>query len=170
MHFQRILKYNWYNANKKNHQIIWTRPMSIGTRCHQVAMYIVYESHLQMLCESPSTYYKEKETTEFISRIPTTWDETVTLYGKVSDYIVIARRSGDTWYLGAMTDGEAREFNMEFSFLPEGDYNISIIKDGTNVDKYAQDYKTETLSISNVDTYNIKMAGGGGFVAIISKK
>mgnify|MGYP002639560839 CR=1 FL=1 len=158
------------NANEKNHQIIWTRPMSIGTRCHQVAMYVVYESSLQMLCESPSTYYKEKETTEFISRIPTTWDETIALYGKVSDYIVIARRSGDNWYIGGMTDDRAREFDIGFSFLPEGEFNITIMKDGINTDKHAQDYKVETITVSNVDTYHIKMAEGGGFAAIISKK
>ncbi len=93
-----------YLCMEENHQINWTRPMSIGTRCHQVAMYIVYESPLHMLCESPNIYYHEKETTQFISKIPTTWDETIALYGKVSDYIILARRSGDYWYIGGTTD------------------------------------------------------------------
>ena len=158
------------NAHEKNHQINWTRPMSIGTRCHQVAMYIVYESPLQMLCESPSTYYKEKETTELISKIPTTWDETIALYGKVSDYIVIARRSGDTWYLGGMTDEESREFEVELSFLDDGEYTITIMKDGINADKHAQDYTLEISTVTNMESYNVKMEVGGGFAAIISKK
>jgi len=158
------------NATPDNHRVSWPRPMSVGTRCHQVAMYVIYESPLQMLCESPSTYRKEQETTTFISRIPVTWDETKVLDAHVGDYIVIARRHGDQWFLGAMTDGSSREFEVELSFLEEGDYTLEYMQDGPNTDRYAQDYRYGTKEISESTQLQIKLASGGGWAAIISKK
>jgi alpha-glucosidase len=158
------------NATDKNHRISFDRPMSLGTRCHQVAMYVVYESALQMLCESPSTYYKEEETTKFISQIPTIWDETRVLEAEVADYMVIARRKNDTWYIGAMTDQSPREIEIDFSFLGEGDYVMEVMRDGPNTHRYAQDYIYESSSVNKLHQQKIQLASGGGFAAIISQK
>ena len=159
-----------HNRTIDNHVISWNRPASIGTRCHQVAMYVVFESPLQMLCESPSTYYKEDETTRFISKIPTTWDETILLDAKVGDFILIARRYGDSWYLGAMTDSIERMFNVTFDFLDDGTYNINSMCDGTNATRYAEDYTINSTEIDNGSNLTIELASGGGFAAIITKK
>lgn len=158
------------NATADNHRISFNRPMSLGTRCHQVAMYVVYESPLQMLCESPSTYYKEETTTKFISKIPTVWDEAIVLDAKVADYILIARRKDDIWYLGAMTDWTPRELEIDFSFLEEGKYTMEMMSDGFNTDRFAQDYRYETMEIDNVSSKKIKLASGGGWAAIITKR
>ena len=158
------------NATANNHKISFYRPMSLGTRCHQVAMYVVYESPLQMLCESPSTYYKEEETTKFISKIPTVWDETKVLDAKVADYVLIVRKKDDTWYIGAMTDWTPRELEIDFSFLEEGSYIMEVMCDGDNAHNYAQDYNFETMEINSTSHIKIKLASGGGWAAIISKK
>lgn len=158
------------NAQLNNFSIVFNRPMSLGTRCHQVAMYVIYESALQMLCDSPSTNYKETETIEFISKIPTTWDKTIALDAKVGDYVLIARRKGDTWYVGAMTDWTSRELDVNLSFLPEGDYNVEIMRDGVNANRYAQDYIKETIEVTNTTMIKISLASGGGWAAIIKKK
>jgi len=143
--------------------------MSLGTRCHQVAMYVVYESPLQMLCDAPSAYLKEKETTEFISKIPSVWDETKVLEAKVADYIIIARRKGKTWYIGGMTDWTARNFEIDLSFLAKGEYNMEVMKDGANANRFGEDYKKDKLKVSSKSKVKIKMATGGGWAAIISK-
>ena len=130
-----------YETGGPNFAPLFTRPMSLGTRAHQVAMYVVFEAPLQMLCESPTIYYKEQETVDFITQIPTIWDETVVLEGAVSDYIVVARRKGDDWYLGAMTDWTGRDFELNLSFLGDGDYGMQAYQDGLNASRNAQDYK-----------------------------
>ncbi len=157
------------NEHERYHSINFNRPVAIGTRAHQVAMYVVYEAPLQMLCENPSIYHKEQATVDFISQIPTTWDETKVLHGKVGDYIVIARRKGDKWYIGAMTDGSARDFELDMSFLDSNEYTMQSFKDGINVDMFAQDFKIEKSKVNNTSKVNIKLAKGGGWSAIISK-
>ena len=96
----------------------------MGTRCHQLAMYVVYESPLQMLADSPSNYLREPETMEFLGRSPRVWDETRVLDAKIADYVVVARRSGRDWYVGAMTDWTPRELEIDFSFLPAGSFQM----------------------------------------------
>jgi Glycoside hydrolase 97. len=108
------------NAQKKNYKPIFDRPMSMGTRCHQLAMYVAYESPLQMLCDNPSNYRKEPECMKFLSAVPAVWDETKVLDAKISDYLLLARRKGKEWYLGAMTDWDARTLQFDLSFLPKG--------------------------------------------------
>ncbi len=157
------------NADSINHLISFERPMSLGTRCHEVAMYVVYEAPMQMMCESPSTYRKEQETVDFLKRIPTVWDETRVLGGVVSDYILVARRKDQTWYIGAMTDWTARELTVDLSFLEEGQYNMTVMKDGMNADRFAQDYKKERYEVSRTDKIPVVMASGGGWAAIIEK-
>jgi alpha-glucosidase len=129
------------DTNENNYAISFTRPMSMGTRAHQVAMYVVFESPLQMMCESPTLYYQEQETVDFITQIPTIWDETIVLDGAVADYIVVARRSGEDCYIGAMTDWTARDFEIDLSFLDNGEYLMQSFKDGINVDRHPQDNK-----------------------------
>ncbi len=158
------------NVHEENFMVRYERPMALGTRAHQMAMYVIYEAPLQMLSDSPSNYYKEKECTSFIARIPTTWEETKVLEAKISDYILLARRSGDNWYVGGMTDEGQRIFTMDFSFLEEGgNYEIEWIEDGINSDRIAKDYLKKTQSVKQGDVLEINMNSGGGWVAIITR-
>jgi len=158
------------NAQEKNFQMIFTRPMSMGTRCHQLAMYVVYESPLQMLADSPSHYLEEKECLKFLSKVPCVWDETHVLDARVADYILIARKSGEEWYLGAMTDWTPRELDVDLNFLPAGEFEAAIYKDGLNAHRYGNDYKKDIIPISNQKRLKIKLAPGGGWVARIYLK
>ena len=157
------------NKQSDNFAISFERPMSLGTRAHQVSMYVIYEAPLQMLCESPSRYYQEQETVDFISQIPTTWDETVVLKGSVGNYIALARRNGDKWYLGAMTDWNSRALQLDLSFLGDGVFEMEIFKDGANANRFAEDYKKETMKVNKNSSITAKMASGGGWAAIITK-
>ena len=157
------------NKHSKNFMPSFFRPMGLGTRCHQLAMYVVYEAPLQMLCESPSRYRQEQETVDFITSIPTTWDETRVIEAAVSDYIVIARRKGEDWFLAAMTDDSPREFNIELDFLAEGAYDMEVFKDGVNARNYAEDYKREIKKVKRNDTLGLSLVGGGGWIAQIRK-
>jgi len=159
-----------YETGGPNYAALFTRPMSFGTRAHQVAMYVVFEAPIQMLCESPTIYYKEQETVDFITQIPTLWDETLVLEGAVSDYIIVARRKGDNWYLGAMTDWTARDFDIDLSFLGQGEYEMKSLRDGINAHRNAQDYKIETNNVNQNSKIGINLSGGGGYSAIIIKK
>jgi len=156
------------NRQDSNYNISFERPMSQGTRAHQVAMYVIYEAPLQMLCESPSRYYEEQETVDFIVQIPTTWDETIVLHGSMGDYIALARRKGDNWYLGAMTDWTPRELELNLSFLKEGTFRMEVFKDGINADRFAEDYKLQTLEVNKNSKISVQMSAGGGWTAIIS--
>ncbi|RIJ50866.1 glycoside hydrolase family 97 protein [Maribellus luteus] len=158
------------NTTKKNFREVFTQPMSSGTRCHQLAMYVVFESPLQMLCDNPSNYYREPECMKFLSVVPSVWDDTKVLQGKVGDYVAIARRSGDTWYIGAMTDWDARDLSLDLDFLGDGNYSMSVWKDGVNADKHAADFAQENQDVNSASKINIKMAPGGGWAAIIEKK
>lgn len=157
------------NANPRSFAINHFRPMGLGTRAHEVAKYFVYESALQMYCDSPSRYLQEKETTEYITRVPSVWDETIALDGVVGDYILVARRNGNTWYIGAMTDGSARKLSVELSFLPKGKHKARIYQDGANAHNIAIDFKIVDKTVTSADTLEIEMAPGGGWSAIISK-
>jgi alpha-glucosidase len=155
------------NAQEKDFQPIFNRPMSMGTRCHQLAMYVVYESPLQMLADSPSNYLREPECMEFLAKVPTVWDETKVLDAKVADYVLVARKNGTQWYVGAMTDWTARELTVDFSFLEPGWHSIDVYKDGINADRWGNDYKHDTTKISASDKMKIKLAPGGGWAAVI---
>ncbi|HLY68320.1 MAG TPA: glycoside hydrolase family 97 protein [Puia sp.] len=158
------------NAQTADWAPIYSRPMSLGTRCQQLAMYVVYESPLQMLCDNPSNYYREKECTEFIAKVPSVWEETIPLNGKVGEYISVARQAtnGD-WYVGAMTDWSSRDMELSFSFLENGNYQIEIFQDGINANRVAQDYTKIIQSIKKGDTLKIHLAPGGGWAARIYK-
>lgn len=155
------------NAQKENYSINFTKPMSMGTRAHQIALYTIFESPLQMLSDNPSNYLANKSSTEFISQIPTTWDETIAIDGAVGDYVILARRKNNNWYIGAITDWDEREFEIKLDFLNDSKYSISIASDGINANKYASDIKFEKSIVTKGDKIKIKMAKGGGYSAIL---
>ncbi len=158
------------NKNSKDFAISFSHPMSQGTRCHQLAMYVCYDAPLQMLNDSPSNYYKETECTTFISQMPTVWDNTKILDAKVGDYILTARQKDNNWYLGALTDWTARSLDVDFSFLGEGTYELEIMQDGINAEVSCNDYKRIVRQVTKADKLNIQLASGGGWAAICRKK
>ncbi|MEH3112203.1 glycoside hydrolase family 97 C-terminal domain-containing protein [Pedobacter terrae] len=123
-----------------------------------------------MLCDSPDNYAKEQECTDFISAIPTVWDRTLVLNGEVGQYITTARQKDNTWYLGALTNWEARKLDLDLSFLGSGDYAAEIYQDGVNANKIATDYKKLRIEIPADRKLSIQMAQGGGFAMKIFKK
>jgi len=153
------------NATRKTFAPINSQPMALGTRCQQLGMYVVYEGPLQMLSDSPSNYLREPETMEFLAAVPTTWDETKVLDAKISQYVLLARRNGDDWYVGAMTDWTPRDLEVDFSFLPEGSFTLDAYQDGVNADRNASDYKKSTQQITRATKLKIHLAPGGGFAA-----
>ena len=144
-------------------------PMSQGTRCHQLAMYVVFVAPLQMLADNPTAYMKEQESTDFIAKVPTTFDKTVPLAGAVSEYVAVAREKNNVWYVGAMTNWNERDITINFSFLGKGNYEAVIFKDGVNADRDATDYKKEITKITSADTMKIHLAPGGGWAATITE-
>ncbi len=158
------------NVTKADFRPSNSMPVSKGTRCHQLGMYVVYEAPLQMMADSPTAYMKEQESTNFISQIPTTFDETVALDGKVGEYVAIARRKGDIWYVGGLSNWSSREMTVDLSFLDKGVYTAEIFRDGINADKDPTDYKREIINVTSSDKLKVKMANGGGFAIIISRK
>ena len=155
------------NATRSNYRPVNNEPMSQGTRCRQLAQYVVFESSLNMLCDSPSSYMREQECLEFIADIPTVWDETKGVCGKVGEYIVMARRSGDVWYVGGMTGWDSRSLELSLDFLPEGEYAVEIFVDGANAYRIARDYKKVVSTLPADRNLTIHMAPGGGFAAIV---
>ena len=158
------------NATKNNYRPVYSEPMSQGTRCRQLAQYIVFESPLSMLCDNPTNYIKEQECTDFISLIPTVWNETIALEGKVGEYAVIARKKDNNWYIGGMTDWTARTFTLDLSFLKEGNWQAEIFTDGINANRVASDYKREIVDIPADKKITLKMEKGGGCAIKIFEK
>lgn len=156
------------NVQKDDWAAVPGEPMTLGTRCNQLAMYVVFESPLQMLCDLPTHYYREPVAMEFLKTVPTVWQKTIPLQSKVGEYVAIARQApnGD-WYIGAMTNWTPRDLTIDLSFLPEGKYKIDSWKDGINADKNAKDCKMESGTIDNHGQLTIKMTKGGGYVARI---
>jgi alpha-glucosidase len=159
------------NATKSEFKPSHSNPVSQGTRCHQLALYTIFEAPLQMMADSPTAYMKEQESTNFIAKTPTTFDETVALDGEVGKFVTIARRKANTWYLGAITNWDSRETTIDFSFLEKGKkYEAEIFSDGLNADKAAQDYKREIITVDSTTKLKYRLANGGGLSAIISPK
>ncbi|HAH23002.1 MAG TPA: Retaining alpha-galactosidase [Prolixibacteraceae bacterium] len=157
------------NTNKTNYRPVGAMPFSQGTRCNQMAMFVVYEAPFQMMADNPTTYMKEQECTDFIARIPTTTDETFALDGKVGEYAALARKKGETWFVGAMSNWTPREMTLDLSFLGTGSYQATVFKDGINADCDATDYKKEVMNVSSADKVKVQLAPGGGWVARIEK-
>ncbi|MCD9574318.1 glycoside hydrolase family 97 protein [Flavobacterium soyae] len=156
------------NAAKSEFKPSHSNPMSQGTRCHQLALYIIFEAPLQMMADSPTAYMKEQESTNFIAKIPTTFDETVSLNGEVEKFVTIARKKADTWYLGSITNWDSRDITIDFSFLEKGKkFQAEIFSDGLNADKAATDYKKEIVTIDSSTKLTYRLASGGGLAMII---
>ncbi|MGN0280826.1 MAG: glycoside hydrolase family 97 protein [Prevotella sp.] len=155
------------NAHRDNFFGNNDHPMSQGTRVHQMAMYATFEAPLQMLADSPTKYEREQECTDFIALIPTVYDETIALDGKLGEYSLLARRNGDTWYVAALTDWTPRTLTLDLSFLAEGTHEAIIFADGTNAEKEATDYRKTTQKVRKGDKLTLRLASGGGWAAII---
>ncbi|WP_025142309.1 glycoside hydrolase family 97 protein [Pedobacter jeongneungensis] len=156
------------SAHKQDYKPSWVNTMSIGTRAHQLAMYIVFESGFQMLADNPFNYLREPETTSFITSVPVTWDETKILEASVGEYIVTAKRKGEKWFIGAMSNDQKHDLKIETSFLkPNTNYKITLIKDGINADFQAMDFKRIVKPVKAGETIDINMVKDGGFVAVI---
>ena len=156
------------NAQKDSFAAIFHRPMSLGTRCHQLAMYVVYDAPLQMLSDSPSNYLREPEIMDFLGPVPTEWDDTKVLDARIAEYLVVARRNGSDWYVGALTDWTPRELAVDFSFLPEGNFQMEAFQDGVNADRMGSDYKMLKVQVRKTTKLKIKLAPGGGWAARVT--
>ncbi|AXY74775.1 glycoside hydrolase family 97 protein [Paraflavitalea soli] len=156
------------NAQKNAWAAVPGEPLTLGTRCNQLAMYVIYESPLQMLCDMPTHYYREPEAMEFLRAVPSVWTNTVPLQAKVGDYVAIARQAANgDWFVGAMTDWTPRDLALDLSFLPEGKWRMQVWKDGPNADRNAKDCAVETTTVDRTSKLIMKLAKGGGYVARI---
>lgn len=156
------------NAAKSEFKPSHSNPMSQGTRCHQLALYTIFEAPLQMMADSPTAYMKEQESTDFIAEIPTTFDETVSLNGEVGKFVTIARKKANVWYVGSITNWDSRDITIDFSFLEKGKkFQAEIFSDGLNADKTATDYKKEIITIDSSTKLTYRLANGGGLAMII---
>lgn len=153
------------NSHPEEFIISNSKPMSIGTRTHELAKYVVFESPLQMLCDVPMNYEREPDAMKLLSSVPTTWDETIGIDALIGKFVIVARRSENTWYLGAMTDNNARTFEITPSFLGKGNYTMEIWSDGPNAEKRAQDCLYLTQTVNNTSKIVINLSRGGGYVA-----
>ncbi len=159
------------NGTKKTYFTCSRAPMSQGTRCRQLAMYAIYFAPFAMLCDSPTLYEREVECTKFIASFPTVWNESVALDGTMGDYIAMARRSGDAWYVGVMGDWTARKVELDLSkLIGEGDYIAEVFRDGINADRLAEDYIHETITIPANRKIEVNLAPAGGYVMKITKR
>lgn len=156
------------NGQKADWNAIYYNPMSQGTRGHQTAAYVVYDSPFTMLCDSPSLYIKNQDWVDFVTALPVVFDSTKILDGTMGEYIVTMRNHGDRWYVGGMTDWESRDYELDFSFLPAGKaFKATILKDGVNAAKQGDDYKISNFKVTKDSKEKIHMAPGGGFVVSI---
>ncbi|HVM87027.1 MAG TPA: glycoside hydrolase family 97 protein [Puia sp.] len=157
------------NATKAAFRTIEGYPMSQGTRCHQLAMFLVYDNPMQIFSGNPSQGYNEPEFMELLGSIPTTWDETKIIDAKIAAYIITARKKGEDWFVGGMNDWSPRDFKISFDFLHDGNYTAEVCKDGANADRYAPDYVIEKILVNKNTVMPIHLAPGGGFMIKVNK-
>lgn len=157
------------NANQRTFRPLPDMVMSQGTRAHQLSMFIAYDSPLQLFAGNPSDAYPEVNFTTYLGSLPTTWDDTKVLDAKLGDYLVMARRKDNDWYLVAMTDWTPRELKADLSFLGEGKFRAFTCEDGINAAKDASDYKLGYELVDKQKVLNVKMAPGGGYVVKLIK-
>ena len=152
------------NAQKDQFRPIGKNPMSIGTRCHQLAMFLVYDSPLQIFSGNISQGLKEPQFMELLGTIPTTWDETKIIDGKIGEYIITARRKGNHWFIGALNNSIQRDITIKFDFLSSGSFKTTICKDGLNAHNYGADYELMEKSFDKTSVEAFHLAPGGGFL------
>lgn len=152
---------NVYRADRPN-------SASIGTRAYQMALFVLFESGIQMLADNPTLYYRNEDCTRFITEVPVTWDETVALEAQVGEYAVVAKRKGDKWYIGGMTNNTPREFDLDLRFLKQDtSWQMTSFEDGINAHHQAMDYRMKTRAVQSGDKITIRLARNGGFAAVI---
>ena len=152
------------NASKGNYAPVWSEPMSQGTRCHQLAEYIVFDAPFSMLCDAPTAYMQEPECTQFIASVPTVWDETVPLQGKVGEVAMLAKRKGNVWYIGALTNWEKRTVTIDFKALGVQPKSVTAFVDGPNAHRKGCDYQKKEIAVPANGILKIDLAPGGGAV------
>ena len=141
---------------------------SIGTRAYQLALFVIFESGLQMLADNPTLYYRNEDCTKFITDVPVTWDETRALEAKAGEYALVAKRKGNKWYIGGMTNNTERQLEISLDFLNAGtSYKMTSFEDGINAGRQAMDYRRKESHVKSGDKIQIKMARNGGFAAVI---
>ena len=159
------------NGTKDNWKAIYTAPISMGTRCHQLACYVIHDSPFTMLCDAPTNYEREQECVDMIASLPTVFDRTTIPQGEMGKYIVTAREKDGNWYVAGQTNWDGRSIKLEFDFLEKGEtYHATIFRDGVNANHNAEDYKREEMDVDSATTLDIKMASGGGFVMSVHRR
>ena len=155
---------------EENNFDIWTHknPGASGTRAYQMALYVVFESGLQMMSDSPTLYYRERPCADFIAGIPVVWDETRVLEAKLGEYVVVARRSGNKWFIGGITNGDPRTVTVDLDFLtPNKIFHLTSFFDGMNADRWAMDYVRHETDICSTTVLTLQLARNGGYVGMI---
>jgi alpha-glucosidase len=155
------------NSAEGNFQQNFENPMSYGTRCHQLGMFVVYFAPLQMLCDAPTEYEKYPDILKFLSEVPVTWDETKALEGKIGEYVVVARKKGNNWYIGGLNNWTEREIEIDLSTFTNGTYKAEMLTDGINANRNAEDYNYQTKEVKSSEKIKVTMKKGGGFVLVL---
>ena len=158
------------NGTKEDWRAIYTKPISMGTRCHQAACYVVQDSPFTMLADSPTSYEADEPYTKFIASLPVIFEKTIIPQGEIGKYIVTARKKGNDWYMGGQTNWDERTLTLNFDFLGDGDYEAQILQDGINANHDAEDYVIKSQIINNKSQMKMLLASGGGFVIKLIKK
>ena len=143
---------------------------SVGTRAYQLALFVLFESGVQMLCDNPTLYYKNQECTDFITQIPVTWDETKALYAEAGEVAVVAKRKGKKWFIGGITNGKERAITLDMSFLTKDkSYEMTSCADGINAGRQGMDYRKSIEKVNSTSAIPIKLSRNGGYAAIINE-
>ncbi len=155
------------SAQPNDNRSTFSNAMGSGTRAYQMALYVVFESAIQMLSDTPTRYMQEHECTKYIASVPVTWDETKVLDAKVGEYVVVARRKADKWFVGAITNQNGRELEIKLDFLKDGQHKLTAFADGINADRQAMDYKKTTSDVNSQSTLKLKLVQNGGWCGVI---
>ena len=157
-----------FSAQPEDNRSSRSNAMGSGTRAYQMALYVVFESGVQMLADTPTLYLQEDECTRFISSVPTVWDELKVLDAKVGEYVVLARRTGNKWFVGAITTDKSQQLTLDLSFLSgNGNRQMTSFEDGINADRFARDYKKRTFTVNKDTKLAINLVRNGGWCAVI---
>lgn len=156
-----------FSAQPDDNRSTFSNAMGSGTRAYQMALYVVFESAIQMLADTPTRYIQEHECTEYIASVPVTWDETKILDAKVGEFVVVARRKGEKWFIGAITNQDGREIQIKLDFLKDGKHTLTSFEDGINADRQAMDYKKRSSEVDSQTSLNLKLVRNGGWCGVI---
>lgn len=158
------------NGTKEDWRAIYNKPISMGTRCHQAACYVVQDSPFTMLADTPTNYEADEPYTQYIASLPVVFEKTIVPQGEIGKYIVTARKKGNNWYMGGQTNWDERDLTLKFDFLGDGNYEALVLKDGINANHNAEDYVIKTMTVNKQSQMDMHLASGGGFVIKLIKK